>query len=167
VNVDEVFAIALVKNAQHITKKEIEMNVIDYNIKEMEKGFELTVIASSPSPHWTHIGLCVINHQSTPEDSIQEIILEGSPPNSNYQLTNLQKHTITAFITYKPWLKSIKIRNSLGDVLKNIKLNFSPIKTHNLTDEPIANNEGYIYNELHFATPKTVKTNQIKLCRTS
>ena len=139
------------------------MNVIDYNIKKMKNGFELKVRASSPSPHWTHIGLCVINQKKAPRNGTLEIILEGTPPNNDYQMTNLQEHHISVFIVHKPWLKAINVRNSLGDVLKNINVNFSPIKTHNLNKKMPPNTEDYAYNELYFANPNVKRSNTLKV----
>mgnify|MGYP005824517299 CR=1 FL=1 len=138
------------------------MNVIDYSIKEMDHGFELSIVATSPSPHWTHIGLYVINHPSAPKDGVQEMILEGTPPNNNYQLTNIQKHTIAVHIVYKPWLKMIKIRNSLGDVLKSIRLKPSTIKRNKFHSDSSVKDEDYSFNELYFAEPNISKTNAVK-----
>ena len=129
------------------------MNVIDYNVKEVKKGFELSIIATSPSPHWTHIGLFVINHTSAPVDGTQEMILEGTPPNSTHQLTNLQEHKITVFIKHRSWLRKIKIRNSFGDVLKTIHLKQPVVAVSNFNAIPALKNDNYVYHELHFAEP--------------
>jgi len=142
-----------------VKQKEIMMNVIDYNVKAVEKGFELSIVATSPSPDWTHVGLFVINHTSAPEDGIQEIILEGTPPDNNHQLTDLEEHEITVFIKQRSWLKGIKIRNSFGDVIKtiNVKVPGAAISKSNLTAIPEIKNHDYVFHQLHFAEPAFCK----------
>jgi len=98
------------------------MNVKDYSVKSSEDGFEISVIATSPSLGWTNIELCVINHQSPQSNATQEIILEGLPPHNNLQLMDAEEHKLTVFVKKHAWIKKINIRNSLGDILKTIKI---------------------------------------------
>ncbi len=98
------------------------MNVTDYVINKVSNGYKIDIVATAPSPGWTNIDLYAIKHSIPQKNGIQEIILEGLPPNSNLSLVDAVHHALTIFIKDEPWIKTIQIRDSLGFVLKAISL---------------------------------------------
>ena len=100
------------------------MNLLDVDIVKIDDALKLNVNAYSPTLGWTDISLSIVVYFMPPIDGIQDVILNGTPP-EGYTLTSLMVYPLSIVIPSNEWLQGVRILNEKGISLLTVR---TPVK---------------------------------------
>ena len=100
------------------------MDIIDADLVKEDQGIRLDVTAYSATLNWTGVSLSAAKHFTPPVDGIQDVFLNGNPPEGN-AFRSIMVYPLSILIPEFEWLQGVRIQNGNGDLLLTIR---TPVK---------------------------------------
>jgi len=100
------------------------MNIFDADLINVDNGTRIDVKAYAPTLGWTDVSLSIVQYVTAPQDCIQDVILNGTPP-GGYALQAIQPYDLSGTIPEYDWLQGVRIKNETDTILTTLR---TPVK---------------------------------------